>query len=147
MVLGMRIAAIVSSLSIAAVMAACSSSTAPQHKWTLDGQWSATDSLQRTMVLNLTQQGDSVHGAGTVGGTPVHVFGLNLWPDTCTGGQCLRAIELTFALIDAASDTILMAGQFGADSNHVAVIGMGQAPGRTPFPFAMDTTTLVRVSH
>jgi len=113
----------------------------------MNGTWTATDSLQRVMSLTLTQRGDSIYGSGTVDGGAVTVLGANLWPDSCNLGSCLRPVEVTLAVTDAASDTMFMGGFFGAGSNHVSIIGASEWPLLPGFPFALDTLTLVRVLH
>lgn len=146
----MRPAAVVSRCVLLAALAtaACHSSTGPKSgPVTVDGTWNARDSLQRIMSLTLTQRGDSVHGSGTVNGEAVTVFGINLWPYLCSGGRCLQPPELQFALVSAASDTLFMAGFFGADSDHVTITEFGEVPLSPGFPFAIDTLTLVRVHH
>ena len=50
---------------------ACSRSNTISPGPSVAGEWAATDTTQRVMVLNLKQTGTHVSGSGTVGGTPL----------------------------------------------------------------------------
>ena len=140
-------------LLLVSLAAACHSSTSPTHNHnpaldsiSMNGSWTGVDSVRDTVMLFLTQTGDSVHGTGSVAYVPVRVIGSNLSPQHCSGGACEVPLEVVLQLTDANNDTLVLGGGFAQDTDQVRFMGSegGPAPG-FPFVFAsLDTMTITR---
>jgi hypothetical protein len=113
----------------------------------MNGSWTGVDSVRDTVMLFLTQTGDSVHGTGSVAYVPVRVMGRNLSPQRCAPGACEVAPEVVLRLTDGDNDTLFIAGHFAQDTDQVSFTAGnegGPAPG-FPFVFAsLDTMTITR---
>jgi len=113
----------------------------------MKGDWSATDTLQREIVLNLTQNDTGgVEGTGflatALGTDRLSARGLNvIWPPCCQPGHACPPCALVFPIVLTVTDTsgahLLLQGGFDKeDPNTVDVQALGVSPG---FPFAVAT--------
>jgi hypothetical protein len=135
------------SIALAIACVACSSSTGVDNTRrpgpSMKGMWSATDTLQQEIVLNLTQNDTGrVEGTGNIGADRLTAQGLNvIWPPCCQPGHACPPCALLFPIVLTVTDTsgahLLLEGGFDKeDSNTVDIQALGVSPG---FPFAVAT--------
>jgi hypothetical protein len=109
----------------------------------MKGMWEATDTLQRIMVLNLTQNDSGgVEGSGNIDADRLSAVGLNvIWPQCCQSGHLCPPCALLFPIVITVTDTsgahLLLEGGFDkGDPNAFDVQVLGESP---DFPFAVAT--------
>jgi len=142
----MRSAAI--ALAGAACLAsACSRSNTISPGPSVAGEWAATDTTQRVMVLNLKQTGTHVSGSGTVGGSPLATTGSNEISSCSCVCPCAVTFPVTLAIADPSGDTLHAEGALvgAAATSDTLALSISQRSGPPPgFPFAGATITFVR---
>jgi hypothetical protein len=129
---------------------ACSRSNTISPGPSIAGEWAATDTTQRVMVLSLKQTGVNVSGAGTLGDSPLVTTGSNEISSCSCVCPCVYTRPVTLAIADPSGDTLHAEGALVgiAATSDTLALSIFQRSGPPPgFPFAGPTITLVRQPH